>query len=52
MSMLCDLVNTVRPVFESQQWPQAGCAADALHPKLNCNAELAEQQAYSSNCTL
>lgn len=26
------LVNTVRPDFESQQWPQAGCASDALHP--------------------
>lgn len=24
-------VNTVRPVFESQQWPQAGCAHHALH---------------------
>ena len=25
------IVNTVRPVFESQQWPQAGCATHALH---------------------
>lgn len=53
-SVSLTVVNTVRPVLECQQWPQAGCAHNALHPAelrfriLYGPPAMVEQQAYSS----